>query len=102
MTLRQFRFVPEPDKKIGDGAYAYWTGEMSANSTAQLKYIRETAKFNYDSTKIYSEELLSIADQNLNSIKENLENDSNVNISKMKNYIAVSYTHLTLPTIYSV
>lgn len=87
-TLREFRFVMEPEKQIGDGAFAYWTGDMSSNTTGELKYIRETAKFNYDSTKIYSEELLSIADQNVASIKENLVNDSNVTINKMKNYIA--------------
>jgi hypothetical protein len=61
---------------------------MTGNSTAELKYIRESAQYNYDSTKIYSEELMSLADQNIKLIKENIKNDANININKIKSYIA--------------
>jgi len=61
---------------------------MTGNSTAELKYIRESAQYNYDSTKIYSEELMSLADQNVKLIKENIKNDANININKIKSYIA--------------
>ena len=80
--------MPEIDKRIGDGVFAYWTGDMAGNTTADLKYIRDTAQYNYDNSKIYTEELLQIADQTPKLIKDNLVDDANININKMKNYIA--------------
>jgi hypothetical protein len=82
------RFVEEDQKEIGDGAFAYWTGTTSGNSTAELKYFRDMARYNYDSAKIYTEELLSIADQTQQTIKENLGNDISIAINRMKQNIA--------------
>lgn len=87
-SLRKLRFVNEDQKEIGDGAFSYWGGSASGNSTAELKYVRELARFNYDSTKVYMEELLSLADQSPQAIKDNLKKDASINVNTMKQYIA--------------
>eukprot|EP01017_Pseudomicrothorax_dubius_P008102 TRINITY_DN12634_c0_g1_i9.p1 TRINITY_DN12634_c0_g1~~TRINITY_DN12634_c0_g1_i9.p1 ORF type:complete len:316 (-),score=54.60 TRINITY_DN12634_c0_g1_i9:34-981(-) len=71
-----------------------WPNEKTIGSQPLSKFIENQWVFLFDKSKVLTEEVTDLV--------EKLESEIEMSVNKALSYQSVSYTHLTLPTIYSV
>ena len=81
-TETNFEVVPEENKKVGDNFLAYWAEDMTNkgvnkgnNPTEDISNFKAAAMYYYDNAKVYSEELMDLADKSLVDLKKQISRD---------------------------
>lgn len=81
--------VPADQKRAGDSFLAYWDADAAANPSAEISNFKATALYYYDNSKIYSEELIQLADKNLSDLKSEFAGELGVTSQRIKSAIEV-------------
>ena len=87
--MTKFDWELEPMKKINDGKLAYWTKQQKDVFSKEIKNFKEVAQYYYDNSKIYTEELLSMADKSDKDLKNDIMDETSNNVVRMKDAITV-------------
>jgi hypothetical protein len=85
----KLEIVPADQKRLGDSFYAYWDEEVLVNPSAEISNFKATALYYYDNSKIYSEELIQLADKNMADIKSEFAGELGVTSERIKSAIEV-------------
>ena len=88
-TDTKLEIVPEDQKRAGDSFFAYWDTSPAANPSADISNFKATALYYYDNSKVYSEELIELADKNLNDLQKEFSGEMGVTSERIKEAIKI-------------
>jgi hypothetical protein len=88
-TDTKLEIVPEEEKRVGDSFYTYWKTDAGSNPTADISNFKATALYFYDNSKVYSEELIELADKNINDLKKEFAGEISVTAERLKDAIQI-------------
>ena len=91
-TNSQYEVVPAKDKNLGDSFLAYWDEDANSKNqspSADISNFKSAALYYYDNSKIYSEELLILADKSIPDLKQELAQQTDNHLKRMKGAVDV-------------
>lgn len=88
-TNTKLEIVPVDQKKLGDSFFAYWDASQMQNPSAEISNFKATALYYYDNSKVYSEELIQLADKNLEDLKREFAGEITVTSERMQQAIQI-------------
>ena len=88
-TPTKLEIVPVDQKKLGDSFFTYWDESQIENPSAEISNFKATASYYYDNSKIYSEELIQLADKNLEDLKKEFAGEITVTSERLKDAIEI-------------
>lgn len=84
-TPTDYTIVSADEKSIGDGKLAYWAEDPKGTSFArEVANFRATTKYYYENAKVYSEELMGLADKSLKDLRRDLAEENENFLQRLK------------------
>ena len=87
--MTKFDWELETMKKVNDGKLAYWTKYQKEAFSKEIKNFKEVAQYYYENSKVYTEELLTLADKSDKDIKTDIKKDTEYYVERMQDAIKV-------------
>ena len=77
--------VPNEEKVLGDEKLTYWSTDPGRSSFArEVASYKATSKYYYENSKVYTEELMSLADKSLKDVRLDLVRETNDYVERLK------------------